>query len=102
MFRRALRATSLLLCAGILAGGCGSSSAEEDAEESGGRTTIIAGSRTEPAMPPFPKGKPPKDLVVRWEESLPGMKVGGRREILVYIIDLIGISDPEERARAGA
>ena len=154
----------LLLCVGLLATGCGSSSAEEDAEENAGRTTIIAGSPTEPKMPPFPKGKPPKDLVVKelrpgwgvkaregdllttqfvavkidgepfestwdfepfafhlgrfeaslgFEEGLKGMQVGERRQLIVpgelasrytvlpheesfvYVVELIGVRPPE-------
>jgi peptidylprolyl isomerase len=64
-----LKAALLLLCVGLVAGGCGSSSASPEAEAA--RTTIAFGAKREPRVE-LP-AKAPKELVVK--ELRPGWGV---------------------------
>jgi peptidylprolyl isomerase len=166
---RLLRLLAAALALALLVAGCGSSSGKEaSSEESDPRTTLVVGVEKEPKVP-LPKGKPPKDLVVKdlkegygqeaqkgdllvtelvakfvtgkplesswskgagpfffhlgkeeanpgWEKGIPGMRVGGRRllivppdegsrfgtvgegkpkDTLVYVVDLVAILPPE-------
>ncbi len=63
--RPAFEALLAILCAGLIAAGCGSSAAKDGGQEESGRTTTIAKSQSAPGMPPYPKGKPPKSLIVK-------------------------------------